>query len=324
MAIPSTTLSTLETQLDTFFEFALEQASDQFIASKVFPIIDVMKASGDFGLVPIEELLENVSGGERNSGSGYARDSFQFTKGSYACQEYGFEEVVDDREAAVYNDYVKAGEIAVMRATFKLLAAYEARVAAMVFNTSTYTGSLDTAVANGQWTSASSTPITDVENAVQAFYAQSGQWPNALVMNRQVYRQLRLNPQVVASLNGAGAGDRATARDVTVEQLQAVFDIPNILVAGGSKNTANHQSAASISQIWGKHVMVCKIATSADMKEPCIGRTFHYGADGSRSSGRIDVYREEAIRSDVVRARHDSDEVLLYTEMGNLIPNVIA
>lgn len=324
MPVPSTTLSTLQTQLEPFLEFALAQAADQFIASQVFPVTRVAKASGVLGVIPLEEMLRNHATGLRAPGTGYGRSSATFTSTSYTCAEYGFEELVDDAQAALYSDYIKAGELAMMRAAYELMSAYEARVASLVFNTSTYTGALDTAVANGQWTSSSSTPITDVETAVQAFYSQSGLWPNTLIMNRQVYRQLRLNPQVVAAINGAGAGDRAASRDVTLEQLQAVFDIPKILVAGGSKNTAGHAAAASISQIWGKHVMVCRTASSEDMSEPCIGRSFHWTEDGGPHSGLLEIYRQEDVRSDVVRVRHWSAEKLLYTEMGHLIPNVIA
>jgi hypothetical protein len=68
--------------------------------------------------------------------------------------------------------------------------------------------------------------------------------------------------------------------------------------------------------------MVAKIATSVDMREPCIGRTFHWTQDGSSIGGTVESYREEAIRGDVIRVRHDVDEVILYPEAGHLLSNV--
>jgi hypothetical protein len=68
--------------------------------------------------------------------------------------------------------------------------------------------------------------------------------------------------------------------------------------------------------------MVCRIATSNDLQDPCVGRTLHWAADGSTIGGTVESYREESKRGDVIRVRHDVDEVVLYTEMGHLLSNI--
>ncbi len=69
----------------------------------------------------------------------------------------------------------------------------------------------------------------------------------------------------------------------------------HIIVAGTSKNAAKEGQAATPAQIWsGEYAMVCKIATSVDMREPCIGRCFHWSADGSSIGGTVETYRDEA------------------------------
>jgi hypothetical protein len=68
--------------------------------------------------------------------------------------------------------------------------------------------------------------------------------------------------------------------------------------------------------------MVCRIATSNDFREPCIGRTFHWSADGSSIGGTVESYREEQTRSDIIRVRHEVAEVTLYAEAGHLLSNV--
>jgi hypothetical protein len=105
--------------------------------------------------------------------------------------------------------------------------------------------------------------------------------------------------------------------------LAAVFDLPHIIVAGGSQNTANEGQVAAISQLWSdEYAMVCRVATGADFKEPCIGRTFHWGADGSSIGGTVESYREEQTRSEIIRCRHDVDEITLYPQAGHLLSNV--
>jgi hypothetical protein len=105
--------------------------------------------------------------------------------------------------------------------------------------------------------------------------------------------------------------------------LARVFDLEYVIVAGTSRNSAKEGQTATPVQIWSsEYAMVAKIATSADMREPCIGRTFHWAQDGSSIGGTVESYREEAIRGDVIRVRHDVDEVILYPEAGHLLSNV--
>jgi hypothetical protein len=96
-----------------------------------------------------------------------------------------------------------------------------------------------------------------------------------------------------------------------------------VIVAGTSRKNAKEGQASSQVQIWSiEYAMVCKIATSNDMREPCIGRTFHWSQDGSSIGGSVESYREEAIRSDVIRVRHDVDEIILYPQAGHLLSNI--
>ena len=64
------------------------------------------------------------------------------------------------------------------------------------------------------------------------------------------------------------------------------------------------------------------MTTTNDMSEPCIGRTFHWAEDGSQPAGTVETYRDETKRSDIVRVRHDVDEIVMYTEMGHLLYNI--
>lgn len=322
MPSPSATLATLRPDLAASFEaFDIEAEKAGYIARKVLPTIDVASQSGNFGKIPLAQLLQQRDT-KRAPGSGYARGQFTFDVSTYACEEHGAEEPVDDREAKMYGEYFDAELIATRRAYNAVLRNAEQRVADAIFNTTTWTGaSLYTDVSGTPWaTIGSAVPLTNVEAAVQKVYDGSGLWPNALIINRKVFRNLRNTTQVIDRIASSGAGNRNLASDVTIDMLAQAFDLDYIIVAGGSTNSAKEGQTATPSQIWSStYAMVCKVATTNDFREPCIGRTFHWAADGSSVDGAVESYRDEVVRANITRVRHDVDEVVLYAQAGHLL-----
>lgn len=320
----ATSLATLRPDLaESLLEYDLAADRAGFIASQVFPVIEVASQAGNFGKIPIEQLLQTRTT-DRASGAGYARGTYTFDDAAYATKEHGAEEPVDDRSQAMYREYFDAELIATQRAYDAVLRNAEIRMAAKVFNASTWTGSsLTTAITNEWDDTATATPITDVEAAVRKIWNNSGLWANALVINRNVFRNLRNCEQVIERINSSGAGDRSMVRDITAQKLAEAFDLDYIIVGGLPKNTAAEGQTASLSSIWSdEYAMVCRIATGNDFREPCIGRTFHWAEDGSQIGGTVESYREEQTRSNIVRVRHEVSEVVLYTEAGHLLSNI--
>lgn len=324
MPSPATSLATLRPDLaESFMEFDLMAEQAGYIGTKVFPVVEVQRQAGNFGKISVEQLLKNRDT-TRAPGSGYNRSNWTFDDATYACVEHGAEEPVDDREAEMYADYFDAEVISAQRAMADVLRNAENRISDAVFNTTTWTGAALTTAITHEWDDATNAvPITDVEAAVRKVYDGSGLWANALIVNKKVFRNLRLVDQIRDRITSDGAGSSELAGDVTVQQLARAFDLDYVLVAGGSENTAIEGQSASISQIWSdEYAMVCRVATTGDFREPCVGRTFHWGSDGSSIGGTVETYREEAVRSEIVRVRHDVDEVLLYAQAGHLLSNV--
>ncbi|MEM6260154.1 MAG: hypothetical protein AAGI37_17905 [Planctomycetota bacterium] len=322
MPAPSSSLASLRPDLAESlmeFDFASDQA--RYIGHLVFPVVPVQKQAGNFGKIPVEQLLKQASTA-RAPGSGYSRGNWTFEPGTYNCEEHGHEEVVDDREAEMYSDYFDAELVSAMRAQATVLRNYEQRVADAVFNTTTYT---PTPVTN-EWDDATNaTPIEDVESRVQAIYDASGLWADTLIISQKVFRNLRSVNQIINRITASGAGNPAKAEDVTTAMLSAVFNLPKILVGGGTKNTANEGQTFAAAEIWsGEYASVCKTSDSQDFKDPCIGRTFHWAQDGSTPTAIVETYRDESVRGDVVRSRHDTDEVTLYSSAVALLSNITA
>lgn len=320
MASPDTSLSTQRPDLaDSFMEFDMAMQREGFIATRVLPVVEVAKQAGTYGKIPIEQLLKQRTT-LRAPGAGYARSGFTFTKAAYSCDEHGAEEVIDDRERKMYASYFDAELIASQRAMDDVLRNAEIRVAAAIFNATTWT-SHTTGITN-EWDDArNAVPVDDVEGAAQSMWDKSGLWPNAVIMDRKVFRNLLHVDQVVERIKYSGHVDpRAGA--INEAAIATLFNVDEIIVAGAPKNDAIEGQTVSIKSVWDdEYVMVCRVARSADFKEPAIGRTFHWAEDGSSIGGTVESYRDEPVRSDVVRVRHDVDEVITYVEAGWLLSN---
>lgn len=322
MPSPSSSLATLRPDLaGSLMEFDLQMNLNGFVGSSVLPVTNVDRESGKFGKISLESLLQN-SNTKRAAGAGYSRGNWTFTDASFACEEYGQEEPVDDREARIYADYFDAELVSTLRARSTIMVEAEKRIAAAVFNPSTFTGQVTTVT--NEWDDATNcTPIVDVNTAINAVYDRTGMWPDSLVINKKVFRNLRASDKIKDAIAASGAGDPTKQSDITVQMIAQCFDLANVFVAGGSKNSANEGQAASPAQIWsGEYAMVFKAASSPDIREACLGRTFHYGGDGSQVDGAVESYRDETVRADIIRVRHDVDEQILYSEMGQLLDNI--
>lgn len=322
MPSPSSALSTQRPDLAASFEeFSLAMNAAEFIGAQVMPVIEVAQQAGNFGKIPIEELLKARTT-IRSPGGGYNRSDWKFEPATYSCEEHGAEEPVDDRTRKMYANYFDADMIATDRAWHDVLMNAEQRIAAAVFNATTWTGaSLTTAITNEWDDVANATPLTDVEAAVQKVWTASGLWPNALILNRKVYRNLRNCAQLVDRVKYSGFMDTRVG-NMTREAIAQCFDLKYIIVAGGAKNSAKEGQAATIAPVWSdEYVMVARVAETQDPREPCIGRTFHWKEDGSEIDGRVEQYRDESVRSDIFRVRHDVDEIVLYPQAGHLLSN---
>lgn len=321
MPSPSTSLATLRPELaGSLMEFDLAMNYSGMVANRILPVMEVQVASGKYGKIPIEQLLQQRET-RRAPGSGYNRGNFTFTELSFACEEHGAEEVVDDREAAIYADYFDAELVATMRAYSAVLVNQEKRVADLLFNTTTYTGSsLYTDISVTWATHSTATPIADVLAASKKVYDNTGLFANALIVNRFVWRDLIRCSQIIDAIEASGAGQAAKLRDVTTDMVARALDLDMVIVADSTRNSTVEGQAATPSQIWSSsYAMVARVCTTNDIREPGLGRIFHYAGDGSVLNGSVESYRDESVRGDVIRVRHDVDEVIHYTECGHLL-----
>ena len=322
MASPSQAISRVELS-SGYEEFDLAASRQGFIGPRVAKPRPVARQSGEFGYVPVEQLLQNRTT-RRAPGTGYNRGSFEFETLSFATEEHGVEEKLDDREIKQYSDLLDAETIHAQRAIDAIARAYEIEVADAIFNATTFASYTDDVTE--EWDDAdSATPMTDVETARRAIESATGLRPNALIINRKVFHNLKQTDEIVDRLKYAGFDDMKT---IGANALAQLFDLDFVLVAGGYKNTADEGQDASIEPIWSdEYAMVCKVATTRDPSEACVARTFVWAEEAGMDNGEeicvvIEEYRTEDTRSSILRARSDWDIQVIHAAAGYLLSNI--
>jgi hypothetical protein len=302
-----------------------------FVGQKVMPPLPVYESGGTYGIIPLEALLKN---GEtiRNADGSYRRDDWDFDTNKFATQERGVEQRVDDNASAMFANYFDMERIATGRAMDRIARAQEIRISKLYFNTSNFA---NTGVSTPWSTGSSATPIEDVKAGKKAFWQQCGLWPNAGLCERHLFMELQNCDEIVDRVKFQGFQD-ARPGNITAQAIAQALDLPQLIVAGGAQNTANPAQARSLSEIWSpNYFMLLLLPEGEDPVEPCTGRLFHWDESrqeygdlategGSGPLPVVETYRDEPKRSDIVRVRHQVEEVIYYPEAGYLLTDVYA
>jgi len=301
------------------YEYNAEASQRGFIGLGLLPIFEVEEQSADYPKIPIESLIK-IQDTKRAPRANYGRSDYEFETGTYACEDNGWEEPVDDSEANLYRRYFIAEEVAVKRAVDILLRGQEVRIAAMMFNSGNFTVA-DAAI---PWnTSATAVPRTNVEAGKIAMRAASGLEPNTIAMSKKVFTYLMLTAEITTAFrytNPIEIGGMEAQKRIMAQY----FGVDRVLVGDAIKDTAKKGQVFSLGDIWDdEYVGLFKVSAGGnDLREPVVGRTFLWTAD---SPGNIvtEQYREEQRRSNIYRVRHNVDECFIFQGAGYLLGNII-
>lgn len=347
MAAPSTAITRLDLSL-TYQEFSLMANRMRFIGLRVLPALAVAQESADFAKIEIESLLKKVEDTKRAPRAGYTRDDWDWTTDSYAVEEHGVEEPVDDATVERYGDVVRVEQIATQRAIHRVLGRLEYDIAAAVFNTSTWTGAaLTTAVATPWTTSASADPIANIDAAHDKVNAGSGQDANTLVLTKKAFRAMIRTDRLESLLKydasellvALNSGQNSNMVSEIVSGIKDLLQVEQILIGRGFQNTADKGQTASLSRFWDDtKAMLCVVhddGLEGDLESPMpqVGRTIFTTKndeplpgidDGGMGSLILEEYREESVRGSIIRPRNKRQVKILHPECGHLLTSVTA
>jgi hypothetical protein len=170
-------------------------------------------------------------------------------------------------------------------ATNKVQMAREIRAANLLFSAGNYaTGYKVTNSGTTQWSHASSTPVTQIQAAIDSMLVR----PNVLLLGSGVRNPLRSHAEVGSKIGGSGT----SGRQVDDAELAELLGIERIINGNALYATSKKGQTLTTGAIWGKHAALLYIPNLGDdgfvdegeSADPVFAKTFQWG---DRVSGEI-------------------------------------
>ena len=145
-----------------------------------------------------------------------------------------------------------------------------------------------------------------------------------MAMSYKVFRNLLMVAEITDALkytNPLEMGGEAAQRNM----LATYFGVEQLLVGGAIYDSAKKGQSMSIADIWDDEY--CHLLVVSDggprLREPAYGRTFLWFEDAPQTVV-VESYREEDIRSTIVRARQHVDEAVIFSGAKYTLGNITA
>lgn len=290
----------------------------QFMGLEVLPPSMEDQDTGTFSRLVIENITDGTGDGRRAPGAGYERTESTFEETNYSTKEYGLEEPLDDSEADRYSVYMDAEREIANTVTYKVHRLMEKRIAAKVFNTTTFSGY--TAAVSTEWSTAStSEPYNDIQDAILTLKTQMGgalgNSELCLAVSEKVFRNIIKTTQIQNKImggSGSMADETSTRHMIGAARLADILGIDQVFYSPA-------QDAGS--DIWNdEYALLYFRSQSPNLREVQIGRTFMWNEAGNPYT--VETYRDEPIRSEVIRVRQHTDENVFTPMAGYLFSNI--
>lgn len=298
--------------------YAIAASMRGFIGLNIMPVFEVPLQAAVYPVIPAEAFLK-LPETARAARSAYGRGDYEFEDGNYFCKENGWEEPIDDSERKLYQRFFDAEVVATERAVDIILRKQEKRIAAKVQDAT----ALPTGAVGTKWsTLATASPRSDVKAKVKAMRDSVGLEPTGLAISWQTFQNILMcaelkdylkytTPYLIDTIEGQ---KKVVAQYLGLQEVQVGNAIYDSAKKGQKLTPAN---------IWddAKGTLYVGSQNLNDLRQPTLGRTFLW-TDDTPENLLTESYREEQIRSDVIRVRQYTDEAYVCTSAGYVLTNL--
>ena len=312
------------TQLRADLRGVAEEAylqSELYIGPKVLPPLPVSAKAGQYPYISVTSgsLLRNEVK-RRGPSANYARIARSFFNDNYTCIEYGVEAPVDDSNASDVARFFPLEATETRRALGQVQLAHEIRCAAKVFDPSVF--SLTTSATAYTTANLSTFDLgLDVDTAKQAIQARGESTEGlTVVMSLPMFNRVRASTRIQNRIRGTISTDSQLV--LTKDALAACLDVKEVLVGCAAYDTSKQGAASPVmSNIWSdSYVWLGRVVPGGSQEQYFNGSTgFTLFWNEDSSIFQVESYREEDIRSVIVRARHNVAEKIVMATSAQLL-----
>ncbi len=254
----------------TLSNVSIQYANEEFIGTKLMPIIKVNKLSDKWYTYSKRDRMEGptdeVTGRSVPSEISENRSSTAYVCDSYALMNYVDVDTLANQDAplnemvdlvAAINDHLRFKE--------------EKRIATVLTTSGNFSGTSALA-AGSRWDVAGGDPIKNIQDGVAACYNGAG--PGSLVgyCSLDVWNCLARHEAIRDLFKYSGQPGLAATKSIA-----AYFGLSDILVGAARKDTANIGQTASYSRVWSDVFGIVRVASQPSIRNVAFGYTLRFG-----------------------------------------------
>lgn len=291
------------------------QADTRFVASRVFPVINVEKDSGTYYIFDKKYWFQDEMV-KRAPGSNFARAGFGVSTSTYATLQWGLEHPIPYEVEANNQTPMSLQEAGLRWLATQSLIRKERQFASdwMLYSAwSNYDNNSAT-----DWDDFSAgDPVSNVLTAQKTVSDSTAQNPNTMVLGVIVHNALVNHPDVIDRIKYTTA---ATIGNIE-SALASLFGIQNYLVARASYSSTREYTTMTAAAIIDDDCLICYTSPTPQMLVASAGYTFAWAGGGG--VGMVGSYDDRASRSTILQHVEQWDQKAVATDVGYFFADIV-
>jgi len=302
----------------TNMSIAYMNEMDSFVASRVFPTVNVQKQSDKYFTYTQADFYRDQAktraDGTESAGSGYG-----LSTATYSSAVWALHKDIGDQTRANADAPLNMDQDATRFLAQQMLIRQERDWATNYFGT----GIWDTdTTPSTLWSASGSDPIGDVQAGINTMLTNTGYRPNVGVCSYAVFSILKNHTDIVERYK------YTTSESMTTDLIARVLGLDELHVMGSIVNSADEGATASYAQIGDKDMLLAYVPASAGLMQPSAGYNFTWtglaNSGGIGTSTSVSRFRMDHLRADRLEIQSAWDFKVVSSALGYFFSNCVA
>jgi hypothetical protein len=258
-----------------------------------------------------------IPNAERSAGAPAKRINFSVGSDNFYCKEYALAQDVPLQYYANADEALDFRNAPALHIVDELGLVWEDRIATKLLTTTNHTSS--TTLTNAWSDQINSDPISDIFTGKEAIRLTTGKDANKMIISGRSWNNMRQHPLVIDFIRGKG--DSVGGGAVSLQQVANAFELSEVLLGRGIKNTTDEGQTASFTEIWSTACILLHVAPNPGKMVPSHGYTFQWRPQGLPGPWAVQRYENRRESTESIEVSHFQDEKITGTDLGYLILN---
>lgn len=308
-------------KIDRFLtNLILGYRNEDYVLVRSVPTVTVSKEAGK--IPALNDDHYRLAHDLRQLGGRAGTIDLDYGQISYSADERSLEFPVDDRLRGLQDDPIDVERDATMALADRLRLRMEYNLATLFSTTANYASGHTNATARN-W-STTGDPIGDVQDAIATIVGETGISPNSIygVCSYSLFRHLKSHSDIKAVYANTTPGASGAA-NLTAAAVASALGLAGLEVVTAVYNTAKEGATASFSYVFPETHFAVYVKRQPSLFSPNFAMRLAPSIPGLPRGADVagDRYRDESIKSDVIRATVIADEIVGRSRYGYLYTN---